>query len=314
MADVLAPYPAPDKRDAELAYLVGRHGGTLRTYGHSVEGRPLHVAHIPAKRPTGQSVLVCANIHGVEFIGNRVALGFLRALPGLGLERADVWVAPCLNPDGYAQTWRQGGDAPLGTIRGNANGVDLNRNFPMPWGARPTRIPFAGADRPGAATYRGEAPASEPEVAAIIGLVEDIQPHVSVNLHSFMGTLIQPKVRHLADHQGYGRLVGALRAGQRQTRGYVRLAFPPLDVFTGEMEDYQHHVARCWAVCLEIFTLRASALQRPPAPGVFWRFNPTDPAPWVAQDVPGIAAVLRAGLDMPRPPRRPGASALRPQW
>ena len=94
----------------------------------------------------------------------------------------------------------------------------------------------------------------------------------------------------------------------------MRLAFPPLDVFTGEMEDYQHHVAQCWSVCLEIFTLLASARQRRPAPGVFWRFNPTDPAPWVAQDVPGIAAVLRAGLDMPRPPERPGAGDVRQHW
>ena len=312
----LDPYPSPEKRDAELAYHAGRLGGTLETYGHSVQGRPLRAVHVPATRPTGASVLVCANIHGVEFISNRVATGFLAALPASGLlERASVWVAPCLNPDGYAKTWEVGGDAPLGQLRGNANGVDLNRNFPMPWGARPTKIPLAGSAAKGAATWRGPAPASEPEVRALVDLISEVRPHAGVGLHSFMGTLIQPRVRHWADHAAYGQLVRAFRAGQGpQARRYVRLAFPPLDVFTGEQEDYQHHVARCWSVCVETFTVWASARQARPAPTVFWRFNPTDPAPWVRQDVRGVAALLRAGLDIPRPPARPGADRVRADW
>jgi hypothetical protein len=314
--DVLSPYPSPARRNTELAYLTGLLGGEQVTYGHSVEGRPLVAAHIPSTQPSERSVLVCANIHGVEFIGNRVATGFLRLLPQLGLlERASVWVAPCLNPDGYARTWAEGGDAPLGALRCNARGVDLNRNFPLPWSARPTKMPFAGQSAPGAATDRGLAPSSEPEVSHLIALLERIRPHVGVNLHSFMGTLIQPRVRHLEDHRRYGQLTRALRAGQGPAaRRYVRLAFPPLDVFTGEQEDYQHHVLRCWAACVESFTLSASARQRRATPTVFWRFNPIDPAPWVAQDVRGVAALLRTGLDLPRPPDRPGADEIRLTW
>lgn len=314
--DVLSPYPSPEQRDTELAYLIGRLGGERVQYGVSVEGRPLWAAHIPARRPTERAVLVCANIHGVEFIGNRVAAEFLARLPELSLlERADVWVAPCLNPDGYARTWETGGDAPLAALRCNARGVDLNRNFPMPWGARPVTVPFAGASTPEAATYRGEAPASEPEVRHLLGLLERIRPHVGVNLHSFMGTVIQPRVRHLADHRSYGRLVRALRAGQGAgARRYVRLAFPPLDVFTGEQEDYQHHVLRCWAACVECFPVLASSRQARPAQTVFWRFNPSQPAPWILQDTRGVAAFLRAGLDMERPPDRPGAATVREAW
>lgn len=314
MSDVLSPYPSPERRDSALQYLAGRLNAEMVDYGQSVEGRPLWAVRLPTPTPDAPRVLVCANIHGVEFIGNRVAHGVLEALIDHPLrERAEVWVAPCLNPDGYAATWALGGQAPLRRLRKNANGVDLNRNFPMPWSASPAAIPFAGATTPTSATYRGVAPASEPEVRHLVDLMNQIQPHAGVNLHSFMGTLIQPRVRHLADHQTYGRLIGATRAAQPQWR-YTRLAFPPLDVFTGEQEDYQHHVLQCWAICLECFPIPASWQQHWTAPSVFWRFNPRAPGKWVDNDVPGVLSFLTEALQIKRPPQRPGADQSRSAW
>lgn len=296
----MSPYPSPEDRDAQVHQVAASIGGEVVQYGESVEGRPLLAIRKPGDGP---AVLVCANIHGIEYISVQVALRLaqIAELP------AEVWVAPCLNPDAYAATWAARGIGSLGALRKNANGVDLNRNFPMPWGATPSWIPGAGSTNPADATWRGPAPASEPEVAALITLMQRIDPWASANLHSFMGTLIPPRVLHLADHVAYARLARALRSGQSRAR-YRRLCFPPLDVFTGEQEDFQHHVMGTWALCVETFTLLASFRQRRQRTGLFWRFNPIDPAPWVSSDAAGVAAFLAAALQHPRPPRRLGAA------
>jgi hypothetical protein len=44
---------------------------------------------------------------------------------------------------------------------------------------------------------------------------------------------------------------------------------------------------------------------------VFWRFNPHDPRPWIANDVPAVTAFLHAALDLP-PPSRASRRALPP--
>jgi len=293
------PYPSPSQRDEQVHQTAAAIGGEVVPYGESVEGRPLLAIRKPGDGP---AVLVCANIHGIEYISAQVALRFARIadLP------AEVWIAPCLNPDGYAATWAAEGAGRLGALRKNANGVDLNRNFPMPWGAKPSWIPGAGSTDPDDATWRGPAPASEPEVSALIALMNRITPWAGVNLHSFMGTLIPPRVLHLADHRAYARLAGAVRAGQTHAR-YRRLCFPPLDVFTGEQEDFQHHILCTWAMCMETFSVPASLWQRRRRKGLFWRFNPIDPDPWITSDAAGVAAFLAAALRLDRPKRRPGA-------
>lgn len=308
----LAPYPSPEDRDAELDALCQRVGAEIVSYGESVEGRPLRAARLP--RAGAPRVVVCANIHGVEFVGNRVALGFLASLPGSGLaERAEVWVLPCLNPDGYARTWAQGGVGGVGELRTNARGVDLNRNFPLPWGARPSILPATGSPRPGAATFRGAAPLSEPETRDLVALLGRIDAHASASLHSFMGTVIPPRVLHEEDRAAYLALARSFAGGQRGAR-YRRLSSAVFDAFTGELEDYQHHVLRTWAVCVEVFPVLASFRQHLWAPSTFWRFNPRDPEPWVRSDVPGLHALLTAALDRPRPPSRPGAAACLEGW
>ena len=299
----MLPYPSPKDRDAQIRATAARISGEVIQYGESVQGRPLLAIRKPGDGPT---VLVCANIHGIEYISAQVALRFAAtsALP------AEVWVAPCLNPDAYAATWAAEGRGSLGALRKNARGVDLNRNFPMPWGATPSRIPGAGATDPAAATYRGPAPASEPEVSALIDLMREIDPWAGANLHSFMGTLIPPRVLHFTDHRAYADLAAAFRSGQSHRR-YRRLCFPPLDVFTGEQEDFQHHIGGTWAFCVETFTLLASLRQRRQHDALFWRFNPIDPEPWVESDARGVDAFLRAALSRPRPPKRPGATSRR---
>jgi hypothetical protein len=312
----LAPYPSPEARERELFDLAaaagrGHLGVEVLEYGRSREDRPLQAVRIPRRDRAEDAprVLVCANIHGPEYIGNRVCMGALAALAAgklpapldALLDRAELWLAPCLNPDGYARTYAREGVGRLPELRHNEAGVDLNRNWPLPPGERRLPFPGAGSPTPGDATYRGPHPLSEPETAALESLLEQQGFHASTNLHSFMGTLFPARVRTREDFVRYRGLCRALCEAQPHTR-YTRLASRVFDTFTGEQEDHQHHAHRCWAVCVESFSLMASLRQsggrRLP---LFWRFNPRDPRPWVENDLPGIAGFLLAALELPRP-------------
>lgn len=282
--------------------------GRLQVYGHSVEGRDLVAVDTGGAGPT---VCVTAGLHGIEYIGVHVALEVLRRGP---IEGLNLWVLPVLNPDGYARTWQATGRGPVRHLRKNARGVDLNRNFPMPWSASPSRVPFAGGSDPDHATYRGPAPLSEPESAALATWMLKAQPRASANLHSFMGALICARVWHSSDWRGYTAMVRAFRAHQSMPIGYRRLASPLFDVFTGELEDWQHHTLRCWSVCVEHFSLLESLRQHLRAPTSFWRFNPREPHPIVHRDATAVRAMLSAGAELERPPARPGARRSLPAW
>jgi hypothetical protein len=304
----LAPYPSPEARDSKLHASSERLGGEVIHYGSSVEGRPLLAARIPqtggGEQPDAR-MLVGANIHGPEYVSAWVALGLLARIESWEplrrlRERAEIWVIPCLNPDAYARTWERAGQGTLAELRPNARGVDLNRNFPLPAGSTRAPLPGAGSTRPGAATYVGEAPLSEPETAALAGLCRQLSFHAAISGHSFMGRTIPARVEAAREFEAYGALCGAFAAGQPRTR-YGRLASRLFDTFTGELEDYLHHHQGTWSVCVETFSWWASLRQHLRAPSLFWRFNPRDPEPWVDNDVAGIAAFLHAALDRDRP-------------
>lgn len=309
----LDPYPSPEQRERELDDLAAaatRAGLTveLDDYGTSVEGRALRSVSI-RHAPRETRVLVCANTHGPEFIGNRVCVGLLESLarghasPALQrlLERAELWLAPCLNPDGYARTYARDGRGSLPELRHNHRGVDLNRNWPLPPGTRRLPLPGAGSPTPGHATYRGPHPLSEPETTALDGLLARERFHASANLHSFMGTLFPARVRDRQAFRSYAKLCRALSEAQAHTH-YLRLASRVFDTFTGEQEDHQHHAHQCWSVCVESFSVLASVAQnRGQRAPLFWRFNPREPERWVSNDTPGVAAFLLAALELPRP-------------
>jgi hypothetical protein len=119
-------------------------------------------------------------------------------------------------------------------------------------------------------------------------------------MHSFMGTMIHARVQTKAAWRSYGELCRAFASAQPH-RSYRRLASRFFDAWTGEQEDHLHHGHDCWAMCIETFAFTASFAQHLRAPTKFWRFNPYDPQPWIANDVPGLLAYFTAALDRPRP-------------
>ncbi len=239
----LAPYLSPEALFDRTEALAERARAELVQYGTSVEGRPLRAVRVPGPADRLPRILCSANIHGPEFIGGLTALGLLDAVAQRAWRpRAELWVIPCLNPDGYARTWELDGRAPLPRLRTNANGVDLNRNYPKP-APSPGWLPGSGSDQRGHATYRGPAALSEPETASLDALCRAQGFHASANMHSFMGTVIPASVRRADHFATYKALAAALASGQAHTR-YRRLSSRRFDVYTGEQEDHQHHVHR----------------------------------------------------------------------
>ena len=104
-------------------------------------------------------MLVVGSVHGNETAGIAVA----RALARLSPAGLDLWVVPDLNPDGVA----------AGT-RGNAHGIDLNRNFP--WGWRPLTGVYASGPRP----------LSERESRVAHRLILRLHPHVTIWFHQHL--------------------------------------------------------------------------------------------------------------------------------
>jgi protein MpaA len=106
-------------------------------------------------------VIVVGCIHGTEPEGRKVVadLAGMRPPPGVQL-----WLVATVNPDGLKH----------GT-RGNAHGVDLNRNWPYDW-----RHLSAGY-------YSGPRPLSEPETRAARKLIRDVHPALTVWYHQPFG-------------------------------------------------------------------------------------------------------------------------------
>lgn len=106
------------------ASVASQVGAELQDFGRSVQGRPLQLFEFGAGAEA-PVVLVLGRQHPPENTGTQALLGFVEALAAdtpqarAFRERLHVVVAPLLNPDGLVE----------GHWRGNANGVDINRDW-----------------------------------------------------------------------------------------------------------------------------------------------------------------------------------------
>lgn len=115
---------------------------------------------------TSAPLLFIGGVHGDEPEGVRLAQDFLGWLQeNNDLVVHDWLLIPCINPDGYNSQQRT-----------NANGVDLNRNFPSTdW----------SADAKAPRYWPGPHAGSELESQAIIQIIEKFKPLLIVHFHSW---------------------------------------------------------------------------------------------------------------------------------
>jgi protein MpaA len=158
------------------------------TIGTSAQGRPITVVH--RGTPGGAVVLVVGVIHGDEDAALPIVdrLAVMPLPPGI-----DLWLMPMMNPDGQANR-----------VRGNGNGVDLNRNFPYDW---------QPISQPGDWQYSGTGPASEPETSAFVAFASRIHPALTLWYHQDLNIISPTKGRDGPLREKYAQLTGMPMGG-----------------------------------------------------------------------------------------------------
>ncbi len=163
----------------------------------SVENRLLTFREIipSAENPPRGRVLLLSGIHGDEFTA--ISIGYLwlqTILANPGHNQYQWLFLPLTNPDGLLQTRGQ---------RQNANGVDLNRNFPTPdWDELALKT-WKNRFHKNKRRYPGPYANSEPETQWITQLINRYKPDVIISLHAPFGILDYDGPEHATpDHIG----------------------------------------------------------------------------------------------------------------
>ena len=147
----------------------------------SVDGRTLWTRDIKPDNATLR-VLVLGAIHGDEPSSASLALQWISLAEQTPDMRHPVhWrFIPALNPDGLLHQPPR---------RVNANGVDLNRNFPTPNWERDAKIYWEKRTGKDPRRYPGLKPLSEPESKFLYEEMQRFQPHLIVSIHAPYGVL-----------------------------------------------------------------------------------------------------------------------------
>lgn len=138
-------------------------------------------------------IAILGSIHGDEPHGKYIIenlISYIKDNPNI-IHNKQILFIPAINPDGLAKN-----------TRGNANKVDLNRNFPAKnWTSedshKKTRY------------YPGDKPASEPETQMLIKYIGNFNPELIINIHSplkvinYDGINSEKAAKLMAKYNGY---------------------------------------------------------------------------------------------------------------
>ncbi len=152
----------------------------------NVQSRPIVVRDFLPEVDASEKprILIMGGIHGDEYSSISIMFKWMALLSESDNKDFHWRFAPTVNPDGLLD-----GQA----IRQNANGVDLNRNFPSDdwqdlvhdyWKNTTSRNPRR---------FPGDFPASEPEVQWVVEQINTFKPDVIVSVHA---------PYHLLDYDG----------------------------------------------------------------------------------------------------------------
>lgn len=155
-------------------------------------------------------ILLIGGIHGDELTSSAIVFKWMQWMQKPEAAGYHWKVAPIINPDGLLAANPQ---------RVNAQGVDLNRNFPTPgWHQDAPRywVKTTGRDP---RRFPGSAPLSEPESRWVNEQIERFQPQLVISVHAPFGVL---------------DLDGPAPA----PRHFGRLLFKPVGIYPGSLGNY----------------------------------------------------------------------------
>ncbi len=151
----------------------------------SRQGFPILMRKIPAARNGKNAkppvrILLLGGIHGDELTASAIVFKWLQWMPTPAAQEFQWTVVPVVNPDGLL--------APK-PKRVNANGVDLNRNFPTPGWQKDAPSYWAKETGSDPRRFPGTAPLSEPESRWVNEEMQRFQPQVIISVHAPFGVL-----------------------------------------------------------------------------------------------------------------------------
>jgi hypothetical protein len=237
-------------------------------------------------------VYYTATMHGDELAGYVLTLRLIEyLLINYGtndrvtylVDHLNIWLNPLANPDG---TYAAGNHTVVGSTRGNANGIDLNRNFPDP------RV----GDNPDGNPY-------QQETVAFMNFEADRYFVLSANMHGGAEVANYPwdtwfkraaddawwimVTREYADTAQFYSPPGYFNdLNNGITNGYDWYSI------TGGRQDYMNYFRNC-----REFTLELSSAKRPPASQLpsFWEYNYRSFLNYLEQGLFGFNGIITNG-------------------
>ncbi|XP_021046589.1 carboxypeptidase A5 isoform X2 [Mus pahari] len=167
--------------------------------GKSFENRSILVLKFSTGGPNRTAIWIDTGIHSREWITHATGIWISQKIVNAYgkdhvlkriLNTMDIFIEIVTNPDGFAFThsmnrlWRKNKSSQPGIV---CIGVDLNRNWKTGFGGN-------GSNKnPCSETYRGPAPESEPEVAAIVDFITGHGNFKAmISIHSYSQMVMYP--------------------------------------------------------------------------------------------------------------------------
>ena len=192
----------------DIALLAANHEGffSYESVATTSQGRNVWLIKF-GNLQAENKIFVTGSIHAREYMCSQLIMRMLEEytlhydIYAGAFDSVCFYIMPMVNPDGvtisqygsagatqeYTKNWLNGfvySGISLTQIKANANGVDLNRNFP---------VGFCAADKqacaPSLAYYPGTEPLSEPETLAIARILYENHFAMGINYHS-MGNIV----------------------------------------------------------------------------------------------------------------------------
>jgi murein tripeptide amidase MpaA len=225
----------------------------IPSIGTSIQGRAIFGIKITGStNANAQSIFFQGGQHAREWIGPATVMYITeKLLTGYGsdatvtswINNQQFHIFPLANPDGYVYAWNT--DRMWRKNRrsnsGGSFGVDMNRNWDDHWGGA------GSSGTPTSDTYRGTAPFSEPETAALSRYILALPNRKgAIDFHSYSQLFLRPYgwTSQNCPHESLLNTAGAniVRAIQSyQNRVYQNIRSIDLYVTTGSASDWFYY-------------------------------------------------------------------------